>query len=161
VRHDIVEAKTGWFDAVAVIYRWGRRYGLTSPNSSGDRELISIYDSCQTDVTDADVRRKWREFRRNAESYPWAEQAVKPSREVNASDPVFLKQWPNSKYEANGTNSNVFVREMVKEAGLKMIEHSRSHPPSASRNASANEVPGSWIGTPWHAGSPTPPIPVE
>lgn len=70
------------------------------------------------------VREAWERIKVRAQAYPWAEQG---GTDALAFKGPFMK-WPKSLYKALGTNSNTFVRTVVKEAGLRSCEIDGSHP---------------------------------
>ena len=139
-------------------YTW-----TTSKVDSSERYLISIMDSERpgSPHSKADVKKAWEKIFKLSQKYEWAEQS-------NGHDPPGnLSNWPNSKYEGTGTNSNTFVRELVQRAGLKMREINTggsvlgSHPgasPAAGDPIGKNEVSASWLSVPWHSvlGTPVP-----
>lgn len=79
-------------------------------------ELMPIFTGSEDEI-----EAKWEEIIGIAESYPWAEQPG------FATGPTFAK-WPASMYEPLQTNSNTFIRYLVAQSGLSMVELDGSHP---------------------------------
>lgn len=86
-------------------------------SDSGDK-FVSVFDG-----QPLAVRSKWRQIANLSKSYPYAEQSSFSGSVMN---------WPNSKYgmpwDKPFNNSNTFVRDTVKNAGLNIIDLSGSHP---------------------------------
>ena len=76
------------------------------------------------DGTAAKVRPVWDRMALAAQSYGWAEQDAKDALAWRGP----FTRWPQSLYKALGTNSNTFVRHIVRSAGLPMCEMSWPHP---------------------------------
>jgi hypothetical protein len=72
-----------------------------------------------------EVKSKWNDVVGKARSYEWAEQ---DGFDANEAAPQF-KNWPRSNYKWNGTNSNTFIRTIIRRSGLPWQEMSaRRHP---------------------------------
>ena len=66
-----------------------------------------------------DVKAQWDIIINSAKIYDWAEQ----------NNPIPFKKWPKSMYKALQTNSNTFVRTMVRQTKIASFpEMSGSHP---------------------------------
>lgn len=79
-------------------------------------ELMPIYAG-----TKEDVEERWAGIIETAQNYPYAEQEGFAERGE-------LTQWPMSLYQPLGTNSNTFIRHLVREAGLLWLEQDGLHP---------------------------------
>jgi YD repeat-containing protein len=117
-------------------------------------KILPIYSDPNPKV----VKEKWDLIIKNAKKYPWAEQ------EQPAGAPFTgpFRNWPKSHYKSWGTNSNTFVREMVRQAGLRMTEMKGSHPGDdhASQNNNRDLLFHSWAPVqPWQDGAPKTPKP--
>lgn len=78
-------------------------------------ELMPIFAGNQDEI-----EAKWAEIIDLAENYPWAEQA-------GFAQSTFT-QWPMSMYDPLGTNSNTFIRYLITNSGLLLIEMDGPHP---------------------------------
>jgi RHS repeat-associated protein len=100
----------------------------------GTKNFKNVYDSSH-----GDMETKWDEIIDSAKNYGYAEQGlyggdiISPeqllTRMTTYSD-VFGNKFPKSIYNAFGNNSNVFARNMLKKAGIPVLELSGAHPPS-------------------------------
>jgi hypothetical protein len=90
----------------------------TSIVESKKRLLSTLMDSelIGSKYTAKMIKHKWEVIKGLSRNYDFAEQAILDNPPAN------VKKWPASKYAAFGTNSNTFVRYIVKQAGLKMVE---------------------------------------
>jgi len=103
---------------------WGTAqvYVSVVVNSDTSKRIMPIYQDRNPDI----VKIKWSLIANAAVDYPWAEHAK--SRDELETHKVPIKNWPKSKYKSFQTNSNTFVRTMVRAASLAMTEMSGSHP---------------------------------
>jgi hypothetical protein len=108
------------------------------------------------DASAAQVASKWATLIAFAKLYPWAEQRL----EVEGTPRHRPRQWLKSMYKSFQTNSNTFIREMVRQAGLNMVEMTGLHP--GNDVASQNNEDG-WTFTsdsvPWKTPLPASPRP--
>jgi RHS repeat-associated protein len=135
--------KQWWIDGVKVSY--------IHFDDKADR-LVCIYEG-------ADAKQKWQGLHDKAAAYQYAE-----ANGFWTSVPLKLQHWPNSLYEipdiqggGQANNSNVFVRWLVKQSGLKWIELPGLHPPSADTPLAID--PTRWPVPPWKPGDKVPPKP--
>jgi hypothetical protein len=115
--------KEGWRDAPG---RNGRQYrrsietvgisGISSKPGTAERFIV---------VKECAKANDWDEIMESANNYPFAE--LFDDLEQGQD----LKRWPNSKYELPpGNNSNTFIREMLKSAGIQIPDfmNTTQHP---------------------------------
>jgi hypothetical protein len=134
-------------DGVSVVFHWGNGdYHQSSSGYDKERNFAQVLDSeaPSSSYSDRQVKARWQEIVGRAHFYDWAEYSN------DRFPPGSLSNWPKSKYDSFGTNSNVFVREMA-GVFVGMREYGgRDHPPSPAHVPQQNYVPGSWLTDPWH-----------
>jgi RHS repeat-associated protein len=96
------------------------------------------------------VKAAWARIWSAAKGYKWAEQ---DGFATNKKAPTFT-HWPRSMYKAFQTNSNTFVRHVIKKAGLTMTEMDGWHPGNDKPSQNTDDAArGKWYfysqHTPW------------
>ena len=129
---DYAPSKQYAWEEVEVYIGWVH-YNVSKDDVSKSR-IMPIFTEEDADA----VRAKWDEMIQAGKDYAYAEQAPLPpeggwSGEGNENAESHwvadtTSNWPNSHYALFGTNSNTFVRHVVREAGLDMVEMDGSHP---------------------------------
>jgi hypothetical protein len=149
----------GVFDHNTYLVRDTKSVGVSVIEYDADRSRRILYVLYQE--PDEDVAAKWKTIISNAKSYRWAEQQADV-------DKGKFPNWPRSLYYWNGTNSNTFVREMVRNAGLTMVEApggwaAGDYKPQQNRisNLSFLAADPYWftISIPWDSSNADPPQP--
>ena len=115
-------------------------------------KIMPTYDNSRNNVD-----QKWALIDKAARNYPYAEQKDFETKG--------FKNWPKSMYKSFQTNSNTFVREMARTAGLSMPEMSMFHPGNMtpSQNIETDIKGYKFIffpaHTPWNSSKPNKPKP--
>ena len=86
----------------------------------GTYDIMPIWENTDKAL----VKAKWNEIIKLAKAYQWAEQEGFAEDKAN---PTF-KNWPRSMYKTFGTNSNTFVIDTIKKAGLVWKKMDGVHP---------------------------------
>ncbi len=118
-------------------------------------QVIELFKNVPNHNPPQDVKTKWDSVVQNAKNYKFAEQGGTNFKGV-------FTNWPNSKYKMPGegsplNNSNTFIRTIVSESGLTMIELDGEHP-GTNKPVPVKKVYGT---DPWKKGSTPPPQPTS